>query len=521
MPNMKRLLSALLFAAAGGVVAQVQQPNWQAYSPAAFDQASRQDRLILLDLVAVWCHWCHVMEATTYADSAVIEQIERHYVAIQADHDARPDLAERYRDYGWPATIILTADGRELVKRAGYIAPEEMAMLLQRTARGGREAARRPAETPGMAGSPVLGAALIETLERRHVAAYDPLQGGLALQQKFLDADAVEWDLHLARAGDAAAGSRARGFLDAALALIDPAFGGAYQYSTHSDWVHPHYEKIMSTQAAFLRAYSLAYRQFGDPRYRLAAEQVAAWLRDFMRAPNGGFYTSQDADLQQGSKAHDYFALDRAQRLQRGLPRIDRNQYADANGKAIEGLVTLYQVTGDKAHLGLAVGALDWVLRNRRAEQGGFRHAETDIAGPYLADSLYIGRALLAIHEASGQEVWLRQAGELADFIGVRFRHSGGGLAAAVDNGTPLQPLPQLDQNIHAARFLYTLASRTAEPRHLDLADHVMRYLATPEIATSRLTDAGILLADVARRQVASKQLLTLLPITAAMGGDA
>ena len=143
MPNMKRLLAALLFAAAGGVMAQVQQPNWQAYSPAAFDQASRQDRLILLDLVAVWCHWCHVMEATTYADSAVIEQIERHYVAIQADHDARPDLAERYRDYGWPATIILTADGRELVKRAGYIAPEEMAMLLQRTARGGREAAGR------------------------------------------------------------------------------------------------------------------------------------------------------------------------------------------------------------------------------------------------------------------------------------------------------------------------------------------------------------------------------------------
>lgn len=335
MSNLKRPLAAMLLTASGVVAAQQQSPEWQAYSPAAFEQAARQDRLILLDLIAVWCHCCHVMEA------------------------------------------------------------------------------------------------------------------------------------------------------------------------------------------AYRCAHGLDYRQFLDPRYRLAAEQVAAWLRDFMRAPNGGFYTSQDADLQQGSKAHDYFALDRAQRLQRGLPRIDRNQYADANGKAIEGLVTLYQVTGDKAHLGLAVGALDWVLRNRRAEQGGFRHAETDIAGPYLADSLYIGRALLAIHEASGQEVWLRQAGELADFIGVRFRHSGGGLAAAVDNGTPLQPLPQLDQNIHAARFLYTLASRTAEPRHLDLADHVMRYLATPEIATSRLTDAGILLADVARRQVASKQLLTLLPITAAMGGDA
>ena len=519
MSNLKRPLAAILLTASGVVAAQQQSPEWQAYSPAAFEQAASQDRLILLDLIAVWCHWCHVMEATTYADRSVIDQIERHYVAVQADHDARPDLAERYRDYGCPATIILTADGRELVKRAGYIAPDKMAMLLQRTATGGREAAGSPGISPGMASSPALDAGLRDTLERRHVAAYDLQQGGLALQQKFLDADTVEWDLHLARAGDADAGRRARGFLDAALALIDPAFGGAYQYSTHGDWVHPHYEKIMSTQAAYLRAYSLGYRQFRDPRYRLAAEQVAAWLREFMQAPNGGFYTSQDADLQQGTKAHDYFALDRERRLQQGLPRIDRNQYADANGRAIEGLATLYQVTGNKTYLGSAVGALDWVLRNRRAEQGGYRHATVDTAGPYLADSLHIGRALLAIHEVSGQGAWLRRAGLLADFIGNRFRHPGGGLSAAADNGTPLQPLPQLDQNIQAARFLYTLASQTGEQRHLDLADHVMQYLATPGIATSRLTDAGILLADEARKRANSKHSLTLLPSSVQGGG--
>jgi uncharacterized protein len=73
---------------------------WQDWSVATFAQARAANKLILLDLVAVWCHWCHVMEATTYRDPAVVAAIAAHYVAVQADHDARPDLAERYRNWG-------------------------------------------------------------------------------------------------------------------------------------------------------------------------------------------------------------------------------------------------------------------------------------------------------------------------------------------------------------------------------------------------------------------------------------
>ncbi|MCB1801643.1 MAG: thioredoxin domain-containing protein [Gammaproteobacteria bacterium] len=489
-------------------------PAWQDYGPPAFEAAVAQNKLILLDLVAVWCHWCHVMEATTYRDPVVREHLERHYVVVQADHDARPDLAERYRDYGWPATIILRSDGTELVKRAGYIAPGEMAELLLRTAARTALSDDTIASEPRQLGTASeLSEDLRDTLQQRHLAADDPEHGGLRLMQKFLDADTIEWDLQLAQQGDGKAEKRARRHLDAALALIDPAFGGAYQYSTHGDWQHPHYEKIMRTQLAYLRSYSLGYRHFDDPRYLAAGDRVAAWLADFMQADNGGFATSQDADLEQGSKAHDYFALDRDQRLQRGLPRIDRNQYADINGMAIEGLVTLFRVSGEKRYLASAVSALDWVLRNRRNGQGGYRHAAQDSAGPYLADTLYMGRAFLALYEASGQPAWRDQAAAAATYIGDNFRQPGGGLLAAVDNGTPVKPVAQLDQNIHAARFLYALAAHTTDPAHATLGDHVMRYLATPAIATSRPTDAGILLADRDRVDVEkSKSSLTLIP---------
>ena len=98
---------------------------------AAFAQAREQQRFVLLYLEAVWCHWCHVMDHQTYADPAVRALVDAHYVPLRIDQDARPDLANRYRDYGWPATIVLAADGTEIVKRRGYIPAANFARLLQ------------------------------------------------------------------------------------------------------------------------------------------------------------------------------------------------------------------------------------------------------------------------------------------------------------------------------------------------------------------------------------------------------
>jgi uncharacterized protein len=104
---------------------------WHDWSPAAFDQAKREHKLVLLHLGAGWCHWCHVMEHVTYRDPTVVALIRAHYVAIHVDQDSRPDLSNRYEDYGWPATILFDASGHELVKWQGYIPPERMRVLLQ------------------------------------------------------------------------------------------------------------------------------------------------------------------------------------------------------------------------------------------------------------------------------------------------------------------------------------------------------------------------------------------------------
>ncbi|WP_433984239.1 DUF255 domain-containing protein [Tunturiibacter empetritectus] len=105
--------------------------HWQPWSDAAFAQARAEHKFVLLDLEAVWCHWCHVMDEVTYRDPAVVRLLNQKYVLVKVDQDSRPDISNRYQDYGWPATVVFAANGSEIVKRQGYLPPRLMSSMLQ------------------------------------------------------------------------------------------------------------------------------------------------------------------------------------------------------------------------------------------------------------------------------------------------------------------------------------------------------------------------------------------------------
>src|SRR5437870_5842707 len=107
--------------------------NWHAWSPEAFDAARQTRRPILLSISAVWCHWCHVMDETTYSHPSVIELINRDYVPIRVDNDVRPDINQRYNMGGWPTTAFLTPSG-DILTGATYLPADQMASALTRIA---------------------------------------------------------------------------------------------------------------------------------------------------------------------------------------------------------------------------------------------------------------------------------------------------------------------------------------------------------------------------------------------------
>ena len=304
------------------------------------------------------------MDANTYSAPHVIRLLQEHYITVKVDQDARPDLSNRYEEYGWPATVTFDGAGHEIVKRQGYLAPDEMASMVQAViddpTPGPSVQPERKLELPGQ---PLLTSALRQQLIQNFFAGYDNEHGSWGADQKFLDWDSVEYAMDLARLkNDARAEHMARQTLAEQLHLLDPAWGGVYQYSTDGDWNSPHFEKIMQMQAENLRIYSLAYMQWRDPQYLHAAQEIQRYLRTFLTSPAGAFYTSQDADLVDGKHSADYFALNDAQRRKLGIPRVDKHIYARENGSAVNGLVTLYAATGDRATLDEAVRATRWVL---------------------------------------------------------------------------------------------------------------------------------------------------------------
>ena len=490
------IVSALTSAAAH------EELTWHPWSADIFLRAKTENRFVILDLEAVWCHWCHVMEATTYRDPKVVALLKSNYLTVRVDQDANPDISNRYGDWGWPATIVFASDGTEIVKRRGYIPPEQMESLLAAIIADpspGPSVVAEPEIVPST--TPLLSKQQRDDLMARSKDAFDAKHGGWGRIHKFIDAESMDWELLLAERGDDAAAGRARQTFDAALNLIDREWGGIYQYSDELDWKSPHYEKIMSFQASGLRQYSAAYARWKDPNYLEAARDLQRYLLTGLRSPDGAFFTSQDADLGETLHGKEFYALPDAERRRLGRqPRIDKNIYARENGWAISGLAAYHAATGDATALAAAETAARWILANRRIEGGGFRHGDKDRGGPYLGDTLAMGQAALDLYAATGKREWLDIADAAGNFIDAHFRDATGGfLTTAEPEGTIgvfLKPVKPLEEQVEATRFANRLYRYLGSDRYRGLAEHGGRYLTSDTMLDLRWFLPGILLAD-------------------------
>ncbi len=493
-------LSALVFLMAPLVAGAAEPVVWHAWSPEIFAQAKRENKFVLLDLEAVWCHWCHVMAETTYRDPAVVALLNERYLAVRVDQDARPDLAGRYEDYGWPATVIYAPASTEIVKKQGYIPPADMARLLQAVIDDPSPVAAQNLNSDrATTSATALPPARLAALRARWSGGYDDQHGGWGTSHKYLDADTIEYALRRAAHGDTRAAQMARDTLRLSRQLIDPVWGGVYQYSAGGTWDEPHFEKIMSFQADTLRACAQAAAQWGDPAFLETARAVHGYLRRFLTSPDGVVYTSQDADLVPGEHSADYFALDDAARRARGLPRIDIHVYARENGWVISALAQLAAVTGEAGYRSEAARAAQWVLAHRSLGGGGFRHDEHDAAGPYLGDSLAMGRAFLSLHQLTQDPAWLAHAEAAATFIETHFKPAEAAGYAAGDTTKEVfpAPRPQFDENLNLVRFTTALAQVTGRAGYRAMAQHSLRWLLAPGVADTRgFSVAGLLLAE-------------------------
>ena len=468
--------------------------TWHEWTPASFAAAQRERRILLVNVAASWCHWCHVMDHETYADPEVTALLRDHFMPIRVDSDARPDLAERYSEWGWPATAVLTSDARPVLELRGYQDPREFAALLRGLVAdrdSGKLQGRRPVPPAPVRDGDLV--ALRRVAEAQLDALYDDKIGGWGRKQKYPLATLDELSLLRARVfGEPKWHERALTTIGNEVKLLDPVWGGMYQYSVGGVWDDPHFEKIGAIQAGALESFALAYRRTGDARWQTAAHLQRSYLLDRMQHPEGGFFTSQDADLQRPGQppvlGADYYALGDAGRSALGVPRVDEHRYADLNGRTIVALCRLYAAVpgpdggDDLAALAAAQRAGERLVAAHRAPGGGFRHAAEDTGLLYLRDQAAVGRGLLALYRVTGDERWLAEARSLAKFMddALADREHGGFFAHTLDPsavGVFAERRKPLEENAMAARFMLELHRQID---HLpEPGEHGERALAT------------------------------------------
>lgn len=472
---------------------------WQSWSAAVFERARHEQRLVLLDLGTQWCHWCHVMEDTTWTDDDVRAVLASSFVAVAEDADRRLDLAARYQDYGWPATIVFDAQGRELWKHRGYVAPERMRSVLRALLAEPSPLADDGADTTAAAATSA-GAALAASTRSELVARMDELwddeHAGYGSVHKYLDLAAAEWLLHRARSGDGIARTRLLRWLDAERALHDRVWGGAWQYSHGGVWTNPHFEKVMARQLADLRAYALAFGAFGRRDDLAAARDVARFLTTMLLAPDGAFYASQDADAVPGQHAGEYFALPDGERRARGLPRIETSCWSRENGQAITGLCALLAVAPDRELQATTLRAAEWIVANRRRSDGTFAHGDHDLGGPFLADSLEMANAFAALGEVTADPHWLDLAVQALHAIDAAFAANAPahGFATAVGDGV-LPPVVDRTENVQLARIAVRVHAWSGDARCRRIAERALRSVTPDAVALAPGLPADLLLA--------------------------
>ena len=312
---------------------------WQEWREAAFALAQQTGKPVLLDVGAVWCHWCHVMDRESYEDPALAQTINDHFIAIKVDRDERPDVDARYQaavqaiagQGGWPLTAILTPDGRPFFAgtyfpredRYGRPGFERVLLTLAHAWQNRRDevlesaasviAAIEHGETFSAPGEG-LSLAIVDKLVQSAVAQFDPRHGGFGSQPKFPHPSALDLLIDVAaRTGNEGAKEVATVTLRrmARGGVYDQLAGGFHRYSVDERWVVPHFEKMLYDNAGLLANYVHAFQTFVEPEFAAVAQDIMRWMNEWLSdQERGGFYASQDADISLDDDG-DYFTWTR------------------------------------------------------------------------------------------------------------------------------------------------------------------------------------------------------------------
>lgn len=505
--------------------------DWYPWGEEPFAAAKSAGRPILLDIGASWCHWCHVMDETTYSDPEVARLLASHFVAIKVDRDEHPEIDRRYQrqvgtltgEGGWPLTAFLTPEG-EVFLGGTFFPPTdghgrpgfrrvlgEVARLwreepgrISENARHVREGLRRLREARPAAPRPLERFSAEVLAEVR--GSYDPAHEGFGGAPKFPHPTAISLlllDEHSAPGSGSAGLARGTLLAMANGGMYDQVGGGFHRYSVDAGWHIPHFEKMAIDNAALLGSYVDGLLRFGEPRFAEVVRGTVGWARELLADPDGGWGASQDADNAPGDDG-SYFTWTREElRAELGSEEFrfalrvfgigtDGRMPHDPDRNVLFRLLPAAEAAGSLSLPDGADATLDRVLgrlkaaREQRPAPAVDRALYADLNGRFIGG---FARAASALGDPS----LLADARRAADRFLDRAYDPARGIAHRLDPAGS-QGFGLLEDQVAFAGGLVELAGATAEPRYAERARELLG------LVDREFRGEGGLLRDVAPR---------------------
>jgi uncharacterized protein YyaL (SSP411 family) len=300
--------------------------RWNEWGREAFARAKAENKPVLLDIGAVWCHWCHVMDRESYESPEVAEIINSSFIPVKVDRDQRPDVDSRYQTAvaaisgqgGWPLTVFLTPEGKPFYGGT-YFPPVEMhgrpsfrriLMAISDAFTNRREDVEKEAgnlmhalgNAEGLlGGDAAFTPGIVQHMVQAALAAFDRVNGGFGSAPKFPHPATLDLLLDwYARTGEEQVLTVVTTTLEkmARGGVYDQIAGGFHRYSVDERWCVPHFEKMAYDNSELLKNYAHAYQATSNPLFAHVARGIIGWMSEWLSdRERGGFYASQDADI--------------------------------------------------------------------------------------------------------------------------------------------------------------------------------------------------------------------------------
>jgi uncharacterized protein len=419
-------LNSLSKASSAYLRSAMHQPiQWNEWGEEAFATAQRENRPILLDIGAVWCHWCHVMDRESYDDPEVAKIVNERFVAVKVDRDERPDIDSRYQvavsaisgQGGWPLTAFLTPHGKPFYGGT-YFPPNEnygrpsFKRVLTSIADAYHQKNSEVVDQAQMVeiaisraesfvgGSGQFSPAVIDAIVEAALKMFDPQNGGFGSAPKFPHPAVLDLLMdQYARSGDEklrevfvpTLEKMARG------GVYDQLAGGFHRYSVDEHWIVPHFEKMCYDNSELLKNYVHAHQVTGSEFFAAVARDIVRWMDEWLSdRERDGFYASQDADDSMDDDG-DYFTWTRAE-MQAVLTkeeasvaglRYDVNEVGEMHHNPEKNVLYVRASHEEIAkRLNLSLERVDTILQSAREKMYA---ARLERPTPYVDKTVYVG----------------------------------------------------------------------------------------------------------------------------------